>query len=1170
MGYRKIQVIVVAAAVLLASSAIVSAETAAPADVVAMLAKAQVNVEPLALYGEEDQTAIALQFRPKSTVKGKGGYDPALLRIRSAANAYNSVKPLMPVVSMYVDPWVVYEKSLTLEYRNVKYIYNEYGEPIGIAEEISRGEDINNNGILDWGEDTDKDGLLDLSIDAVICKINRFKEFIKELDFDYNGVNDSNDTEIFISLVKKEWNGFVKPDLNLDLNFDGIVDYQDIQYFMSKIDGLGNFTILTYLDKDGMGVRVEIAGEPNWGNLLASASIADGVFYGVNNGSVVKAKNIYDLNGRKLFGVMKIWHFDGEGKLRGTEVIKESLTYNKNGDLVSEKTSYEVNGRLTAVKWVSYLYDGSRVLRMKSFNEIHYNDDGTIGSSKSSVASYDRMGRETSYSAADYVGGKKTHSIKRSTVYGLDGVYPGGLTHVLETEEWYDDQGQVTRTGFFEKSVTWDEEGGIRETKETRETSWPYNGAIWSDVTSKIERVDMMGRMVMNKYTYEWRRGAIARYAYQNSEGFRYGENYGDYGHYLYSSHNYYDDNGTWTSGSDFSNEEEYKNGRIVRTRNITRSMTAGNGGVVLTYENEDIVLYEYDQDGDLVSKIETNRYVNNNGYEGLVTREYQYEYILIGGVKKLASSRYKAVDSTGGYGGTIVGINYASEDFKYEVINGKVVLIERVKSQSAFHPDNNGDGKYDISYEYNETEACEYDERGNLLARRTVNVYTQYNNGEPIYTSTNEINLAFAYDENDRVILQTRVDYYNGEMSYMELAAYSYHENGILQSVSRHSENLWQGMPYNSQDDVRQYNEQGNLILHSYQDNYGSNYLEERMYAADGKTMIKLDIASENYWKREEIYRVGDSDVIQLGSEVDALWRRQPYNHYELHEKYREDGKIYYREESGKNSGWYWWGGSNAFSKVENWEYDNNGNLIRYVSESEREDGWWGPIVYAANDNVMAPESWPTHYGTNKIKESLIRDYDPETGKVVREEHTIGSERWNGLYWDAYVESLGKDFMPNIPEDGAKLVADIGNFFMSFNYDGYTWKKMIVEYDKNGRIDVKFIVTDNSDKTISALTGSIETDKDGKIVSLKFSYAGDRQDEWEALIEGLKQVYPPDKIVLYQEDGVKKATVENPDLVGALQVKEIIGEINKSIPDGVKVEGRLADQPETVNGVKN
>ena len=86
-------------------------------------------------------------------------------------------------------------------------------------------------------------------------------------------------------------------------------------------------TLLEYVDSEGVTGTVFIFGEPNWSNLLASAGIAEGVYYGLPITKITKAHNVYNGSGDRLFGIMKTVYFNGEGEPYRVELTKEKSFY---------------------------------------------------------------------------------------------------------------------------------------------------------------------------------------------------------------------------------------------------------------------------------------------------------------------------------------------------------------------------------------------------------------------------------------------------------------------------------------------------------------------------------------------------------------------------------------------------------------------------------------------------------------------------------------------------------------------------------------------------------------------------------------------------------------------------------------------------------------------------
>jgi len=1008
----------------------------------------------------------------------------------------------------YYDPWS-FGKLIDISYRKVKYVYRENNTPYGIVEILPTGEEV------------------------MIC-----------------------------SILTATW-------------FDPTNDRDGTQVLA---------TYLIYDEGDGVKVTVSIPGRPNWDDLLLSAGYADGVFYGIPAGSIItKSKTVYDGQGRKTYAIMKTWKFDKDGKLYGTEVVKESLTYNNRGDLVSERTTFEVDGKLSIVKWVNYTYGRDGKLRLKTENILDYNKEGVIEESSNAITVFDQEGREINYILSEYRNGVKHHSLKRTTIYG------GGVEY-KEEETWYKDDGTVNSKRTYEKSEHWlgytpfvEGQVVIRTVTE----KWTNEGDGWKSIRTETQEFSNTG-LTRRCYTYE-SAGAYGRYVssqeetwLRNSYPWEEAQRLIEYSYKSVSDN--WDANGKHIYSYSSSLSEKYENGKIKSRKQVYDSKNAWQTGEFITINHSEYSEdYEYDAQGDLVElhsyRTEFSYWSGTTSITDSVTK-MSYDFFE-NGEKKLSNKHTRTVYA---YNGDLTNPNYISEEdetYTYTTVNGKVLVESRVYSMKQTDLRNNS------GWEQRVEDSYLYDERGNMLAKSQLQQSMHFNNGEisVIYETRKEE--AWSYDENNRIIFHSNVTYWNNdEMQSLEFTSYTYHENGILDTVVTHRENLYGGAPYYVSDEVIQYNAQGNLIYRSYEDTYGTSYLEERTYAEDGKTLLTRDIESHNYWRYDEFILVPMDKQMAAGS-IYRLPYRPYYNNYSLHEEYRPDGKITYRAEKGDNSYEHWYGlevadymrygGVSSFSNVEKWEYAENGTLTRYEQDYSRVYGWDWPIIYYNADGSVLKDSepWicypvPYPYPQTSINQKVVRDYDPQSGKLLREEYTISSDKWNSWYWDTLIIRYGGkgDQVLNIPESCTQLIDEISKFFLSNNYQGHTEQKMIVDYSVDGKISLKFSVGDGT-QTLSAATGTVAYDKDGNITAIAFSYTGDRQEEWLAILEGLSQLYPLANIEIANKAEADIKNAENPDLAGTLAVTEKIANNRSQIPENVSINANLASASTQPNEVQ-
>jgi hypothetical protein len=301
-------------------------------------------------------------------------------------------------------------------------------------------------------------------------------------------------------------------------------------------------------------------------------------------------------------------------------------------------------------------------------------------------------------------------------------------------------------------------------------------------------------------------------------------------------------------------------------------------------------------------------------------------------------------------------------------------------------------------------------------------------------------------------------------------------------------------------------------------------------------------------------------------------------YPYYELHERYRPDGKMVWRREVGSDDKkgydiYMKWGDS--FELEESWEYADNGNLIRYESTKKSSSYswlWCWPYLPSPwkDPRICYPDRRAWY---DKIEENIVRKYDPQSGKLLKEEYAIKSDRWGGWMWDAAMKPFG-GMMPNASDDTKVLIEGVTNFFLNHDYYGHTEQKMVIDYTEDGIIKVEFTVEDGSGRTLSALFGTIEYDSKGDIETIEFIYTGDRQDEWQATLEGLYGIFGRKifvKPIYYIVDAtIDEARPRNSDMEGVLAVNEAKAKLRDEIPEGVTVYGELANAPKTLDGCKD
>ena len=1013
-------------------------------------------------------------------------------------------------------------------------------------------------------------------------------------------------------------------------------------------------------------IIVQFKGLPDWDNLLASASISEGVFYGIEKGGmIIKAHNEYDTEGRRTYAVAKIYKFDSEGKLYSTELIKERFLYNKDGKLISHSTSHEIDGRLVLVRWITNVYGLNGKLISEIRNELRYGEDGRIESSRNEQTLYDAEGREIRYTLTEYAKSTKTRSIKRESSYNSDGVQ----TRYACEERYYDTEGRLSsemsqlytfddQTGNMSSSyfyASYDENGNVTSStysvnEEKYENGrivmrrsfyrnqmipqWgPFQGQLTTTYESEdttLYEYDSDGALVkehnygywfstyidpyfdklttflyntingvknlINKHLFhivaEDRDFTKVTYTHEEDVLYTYDEESGNLltmttsivennyntdgklyyrrervtkesfvgGHTILNSWTdfCYDVDGNLNNSYRHEDEEQYdESGRLIKRRWFQQHMTRGQ----VTYEREDITDYEYDAGGDLVKQ-------HNHGYwfstyvDPWFDNVSTWLYQLIDGVKSLINSHVTNITSQD-EGFTQI-IYYYDEDtnYSYVTIDGKVLMTGLTITSS--WENRTPQGVLTNSGDRQHEETWEHDEKGNLLVHVATDVNREYNRGKLISTYEYFQQESNQYDEEGRLIahsgLSRSASYdANGNLNWgsesLELATYTYHENGQLATMSRHHENSsswW----YDAEDEFISYNEQGNLLLHTIASTNGRNYFEERTYAEDGKTLLTVDIVSDNPLMRVICYTVLNSYWMKVGDVNELKLIGRPYfdmfGHYELHEKYRpEDGKIAYREEIRKHDGYgyYWWYQPGPYSSrtVETWQYADNGSLIHY----ERVETVSypphiprnGPIEYL--DGVEGDVYLESIYAMVEYTFTTARDYDPDTGKLVREEYSVkGNQQDNWGIMREYVIKLRND-ISSVPEDLNALINGVTNFFFNIGqWTGYSERKMSIEYGDNEML-INCVVNDAEGNTIAGFFGTV-THKDGKIIGLTFSYTGDWQEQFkDMLLSEIRAiflergiVFDLDKIVTLQDLQEQVNAEQNADVLAEVAAR--------------------------------
>lgn len=902
---------------------------------------------------------------------------------------------------------------------------------------------------------------------------------------------------------------------------------------------------LTYIDR---GMTVTLYGEPNWTNLLFSASINEGVYYGLGaGGTITKVYNEYDSNGNRTFGIMKTTYFDREGNKYREDVTKERSYYNTNGQLVSRSASLEIDGKLVWVKTQTNIYSNGRLF-IEIRNELDYNSDGTVISSRMERTMYDREGREMTYDLRVYDRNVLTYSLRRTTERSA----AGDITNFVREERRYNSDGSLisqnsevmkfdSDTGdYFHSvsSITYDGNGNITNSTQTKDTEIYSDGKLvmkrhFYQTQTRPAWGPFQGQLIttheeetITEYTYDSDGDLIKEYEhgywftvyvdpfFEKVTDFVYSvingmkklmsktisrveavdaEFQNVTSRYSYELTYGYDDQGAMTSMTVKVCSETYNGSGEIASRTFTE-------------DNEEYV------NGRLVSKRHFNQIQSRPGwgpFQGQLTVTHEEETI----------TEY-TYDEDGdlikeyehGYWFNVYVDPFFEKitSFFYDLING----VKKLIGKTVFRREAvDADYRIMIS-EYSEETSYIYDDAtGELRNVSTVITEKTFSNG--VLISIKDVFIDELY-ENGNIVCSTRVESINGVVNYIETVTYERYADGSIASKIIHKEWLYNGAICSTYDEVVRYDTSGRLTLHSIVDGGVQTYLETREYYDNG-TLRYLSITSD----RPTFYRYGRPIYYkEVAVEYDY---GMPQGHYELREAYNKDGKITHREEVRETSGgrwpccgWYigWWGGysyTTTTKLTEDWKYAPNGTLTHYKKEYSSTTTYsrWGWY-----------DEWDWKRYPSEYRETVERFYDPSTGKLTKESYFI-SGTLGGIYVPEKMreERLNGIGTADIPEDVNAFIGSVIDSLYGSTASGVN-NEMSIAYNYN---EAGVLMSVNISWTQSSVGGTNYTYfctinvENGKIKDLVVSESGEKSPGGKIEI-----IYPIKVPIEYRDEPIE------------------------------------------------
>lgn len=919
---------------------------------------------------------------------------------------------------------------------------------------------------------------------------------------------------------------------------------------------ISEITFLTYYMDDGSTVLVRFGGRPDLDKLLASASIAEGVYYELTGGTkITKVYNEYDHNGNRTFGIMMTTYFDEFGSVVKRDVIKERAYYDAAGKLIMKMTYFETDGEITKIITESNVYMDGRLFR-KIVTTLNYNSDGTMGHRIIEEATFGFNGLDTRHTIKEYNGSRLVRSEMEETRFRHMGeddpasnlAYLWVVAYHIREVALFDENGHKTFYSKDEEETTYNEANNIIRHRASSEYNDGSYSRTYEDITDYTYDADgdiLTEHQVLNDIqngnlttidrnrtvTYQFING-VKKVIMDNNVAITERDLNGDgllerSRVLVKRSYHTYDP----------------ATGSLLQEQSIEIERTWGDGYLATIYQKNKIK--DYDLRGNVIHEIVGTRnhyyYADGTINSSYDTKEINYAYGFVNGENKLLSKHLTRTIS-GGSGYQDTGC----------------ILLKIIRQFNA-----------DVTYNYDP-------ETGKLAYVHTYGKETRDDG------NVREVSIDEVYDDNGNVVMYAVLSYLNGVASQFDLVQRSYDENNILREEVKHFENFLTGFFYTERS---VFNERGNLASLIKENSNGLSYSEEREYYEDGTTLKKVDIVSVNppiyYWVPifhddrwwEEYLKEYKDENFRIPYDFEFFEEGLiNYNGlYELHEEYLPDGKIIHRETlhdsafPNGSAGFYPIYGGQAYSHViQDWTYsdpDSSGErkLLHYKSVSEyRSNGWgWG---------------WQANY-----TETVEQFYDPVSGKMLKETRVFDGEKL-GLYF----EYIGKDRLllmgfdkEWIPEDVKNFLGEITTRFMNES-TGHSEMTLEYVYNDDGglnSIKVHWKQGRSEDDTTFVFDATIFVDLNGKIKTIEVSEGGEITEGFHIWLDQSIEVIIPERDPKFLEGQLQPVPQEELPLIQSEMADKMATLAAKTqaatCPQGVAMVGELAGKETEYNTQK-